>query len=281
VRVVQSPALGRWVTLQKASRWELETSRAGVLLEGDAAEAGRMAKALVSADEQGGILSIWRKALGIIRRYPLASVFPAAVLSMLGAAPYYLIKGQINLPEEIVTSLTGAFAFYLYIIYIAYAEEVTAEAERGVERITTRGVLHMLRQASPVVPPAMVAAVAAIIIPRVATVVLVIPGLWILTRWSLFAPVISRERLGPVAALKRSNELVRGHFELVFLTAASATVLEEVAVHAGGAAGLLVSGSDTWGQWLGGSLATLLTMPLAAFATSVAYVNLTAHTRYA
>ena len=118
------------------------------------------------ADEQSGILSIWRESLAIIGRYPLAAVFPAAVLGMLGGAPYYFIKGGINLPEEIVTSLTGAFAFYLYIIYITYAEEVTAEADLGVERITMLGVLHKLRQASPVVPSALVASVAAILIPE-------------------------------------------------------------------------------------------------------------------
>ena len=236
-------------------------------------------KALVSADDQGCVLSVWREALGIVTRYPLASFFPAAVLGTLGAAPYYFIEGKIHITEQILTSLTGAFAFYLYIVYVAYAEEVTAEAERGVEHIATRGVLRMLRQAHPVVPSAMVAAVAAILIPRAATLLLAIPGLWALTHWSLFAPVISRERLGPVAALRRSNELVRGHFELVFLTAALATVLEEVAIHAGGVAGLRVSGSDTWGQWLGGSIATLLTMPLAAFATSATYTHLTAHAR--
>ena len=225
-------------------------------------------------DEPASVLSIWREALAIIRRYPLAALIPAVVLGSLGDAPYYFIKGQINLREEIVTSLTGAFAFYLYIIYVTYAEEVTDEAELGVERITLLGVLHDLRQASPVVPTALVASVAAILIPRVAITLLLIPGLWVLTRWSLFAPVISREHLGPVAALKRSSELVRNHFELVFLTAAFATVLEEVAIHAGAVVGLLVSGSDTWGQWLGGSIATSLFMPLAAFATSVAYMYL-------
>jgi hypothetical protein len=236
-------------------------------------------KALVSADDQGGVLSIWREALGIIRRYPLASLFPAAALGTLGAAPYYFIEGETDLTEVIMTSLTEAFAFYLYIVYVAYAEEVTAGAERGVERITMRGVLGMLRQAHPVVPSAMAASVAAIIIPRAAALLLAIPGLWLLTRWSLFAPVIGREHLGPVAALRRSNELVRGRFELVFLTAASATVLEEVAVHAGGVAGLLATGSDTWGQWLGSSIATLLILPLAALVTSVTYIHLTARTR--
>jgi hypothetical protein len=238
-----------------------------------------MMKWLAWADEQGNVLSVWREAFGIIRRYPLASGFPAAALGMLGAAPYFFIVGRINVREEILTSVTGAFAFYLYIVYVAYAEEVTAEVERGVELITTRSVLRMLWQASLVAPSAMAAAVAAIIIPRATIVLLVLPGLWILTRWSLFAPVISREHLGPVAALKRSNEVVRGHFELVFLTAAFAAVLEEVAVHAGGGAGLLVSGSDTWGQWLGSSIASVLVMPWAAFATSVTGIHLMTRTR--
>jgi len=238
-----------------------------------------MMKGLLWADEQGNALSVWRGAFGIIRRYPLASGIPAAALGMLGAAPYFFITGKIHVGEEILTSLTGAFAFYLYIVYVAYAEEVTAEAERGVERITTHGVLRMMREASLVAPSAMAAAVAAIVIPRATIALLVIPGLWVLTRWSLFAPVISREHLGPVAALKRSNEVVQGHFELVFLTATFAAVLEEVAVHAGGVAGLLGFGSDTWGQWLGSSIATILIMPLAAFATSVTYIHLMTHTR--
>ena len=225
-------------------------------------------------DEPASVLSIWREALATIRRYPLAAVIPAAVLGSLGDAPYYFIKGEITLPEEILTTLSGAFAYYLYIVYTAYAEEVTTEAEQGAERITMVGVLHELRQASPIVPTVLLASVAAIAIPLVATTLLVIPGLWLLTRWALFAPVISKEHLGAVAALKRSSELVRGHFELVFLTAALATVLEEAASHAGAVAGLVVTNSDTWGQWLGGSVVASLVMPLAAFATSVTYMHL-------
>src|SRR3712207_7016021 len=170
--------------------------------------------AIVWADEQRRILSVWREAFGIVRRYPLASVFPAAVLGMLGVSPYYFIEGRIHVAEQVMTSLTGAFAFYLYIVYVAYAEEVTAEAERGVERITTRGVLRMMRQASLVAPSAMAAAVAAIIIPRATTVLLVIPGLWVLTRWSLFAPVISREHLGPVD--RKSTRLNSSHANISY-----------------------------------------------------------------
>ena len=226
------------------------------------------------ADERGTILSVWRQAFAIIRRYPLATLLPAAVLGPLGDAPYYFIIGELSLSDEILSTLTGAFAFYVYIVYITYAEEVTAEAERGVERITIRGAFHELRQAASVVPFVLVASVVALAIPLLATALLVIPGLWILTRWSLFAPVISREQLGPVAALKRSNEVVGGHFELVFLTATLGTVLEEAAVHGGAVVGHLVTDSYTWGEWLGSSIVTSLVMPLAAIATSVTYMHL-------
>jgi hypothetical protein len=47
----------------------------------------------------------------------------------------------------------------------------------------------------------------------------------------LFAPVISRDRLKPVEALKRSNGLVRGRFRMVFLSATLALILEEMIVH--------------------------------------------------
>jgi hypothetical protein len=151
------------------------------------------------------------------------------------------------------------------------------EAERGADRITTRGVLRELRQAAPVVPPVIFASVAAITVPTAATGLLVIPGLWLLTRWSLFAPVISRERPGPVEALKRSNRLVRDHFRLVFLTATLAFILEEAIVHAGAWAGHRILSSDTWGEWAGATISASLITPLAALATSVTYQRLTTH----
>ena len=95
-----------------------------------------------------------------------------------------------------------------------------------------------------------------------------------MTRWSLFAPVIVTELLGPLASLKRSNELVRGNFELVFLTAAFAVVLEEAVAAAGTLGGLELTGSETWGQWLGGSVATIVILPVASFATALVYGHL-------
>ncbi len=95
------------------------------------------------------------------------------------------------------------------------------------------GNYHLLL-AAPFVLLVMAGSVAAITLPTAAASMLVIPGLWLMARWSLFAPVIVREGLGPMAAaLRRSSELVRGHFEVVFLTAAFAVILEAAVTDVG------------------------------------------------
>lgn len=220
-----------------------------------------------SADEPGTALAVWTETLTIVRRHPVATVAPAMLLGALTEVPYLLPDSEYII-QDILAFLTEAFAFYLYV---AYAEELTIEVYQSAEYIPLRRVVHKLLLAAPAVPLVMVASITAITLPSAAASLLVIPGLWLLTRWSLFVPVIVRERLGPLAALRRSNELVRGRFELVFLTAAFAIILEEAVMDGGALAGLLVSGSDTWGEWVGGSIAAMLIMPLAALATALAY----------
>ena len=209
---------------------------------------------------------MWRQAGALIRRHPLPLLLPALFLGMLVEIPY-LLKDSQYVVQDILAFLTQAFAFYLYI---AYAEEVTLDAQR-LEHIPLRSVLRRLLLAAPVVPLVMAASITAIALPTAAASLLVIPGLWLLTRWSLFAPAIVRERLGPLAALRRSYELVSGHFEVVFLTAAFAVILEEAVLSVGAFLGLIVTGSETWGEWVGGTLAATLMLPLASFATALVY----------
>jgi hypothetical protein len=169
----------------------------------------------VFANERRAAVAVWWEGFKIIRRYSLAAAVPAVLLAALGQSAYFIREGSLSLSEEIITSFTDAFAFYLYlavadeimIIYIAYSEEVAAESEQGSEGITTRRAFHMLGRAIPLVPSIIVASLAAITLPFAVASLLVVPELWLLTRWSLFVPVIARERVGPAAALKRSDAL--------------------------------------------------------------------------
>jgi phosphate starvation-inducible membrane PsiE len=229
-------------------------------------------KLLVVVDEQVAAVAVWREAAALIYRHPVAAFLPAVFVGILAEAPYLLPDSEYVV-QDILAFLTEAFAFYLYV---AYVEQVIVEAQ-SAQHIPLRSVLGYLLLAAPLVPLVMAGSAAAITLPTAAASVLVIPGLWLLTRWSLFAPVIVREGLGPVAALRRSSELVRGHFEVVFLTAAFAVIVEEAVTDVGALVGLVVSGSDTWGEWVGGTVADILILPLASFATALVYGLLSRH----
>jgi len=217
--------------------------------------------------EADSIRGVWRAALAIIGRYPLATLAPAAVLGSFGEVPAYLMEGRPWL-DQILTVVTAYIAYYLYL---AYAEGIVRKARRGEQRHGLGGMLDDLIEAAPFVPSVLVAAMISLSITTIATGLLVIPGMWLYTRWSLATPVIREEDIGPIAATRRSNQLVRGHFWFVFMSATVAYYLEGVVIHEGALVAGSFTGSQTWGAWMGGSIVATLAMPLAAFATSLAH----------
>ena len=58
---------------------------------------------------------------------------------------------------------------------------------------------------------------------------LVIPGIYLIVMWSVCVPVIVIERAGPLAALGRSRELIRGHGWAVFGRLVALSLMEGVA----------------------------------------------------
>ena len=218
----------------------------------------------------GSTTRVWQEAAAIVGRYPAATVIPGAVLGAIAEAPHYF-TGERLIIGSVLTYATAALAYYLYL---AYAEEIIVEYEHGTEHITLRDVLRELRDATSYVWRTFAAGLVTLVTTGVAAGLLVIPGVWLFTRWSLAIPTIRHENLGLAAALKRSNTLVRSRFWFVFATATLAFVMEEALVHVGAVGGYLVSGSHTWGEWIGGSIVAAMAIPLAAFTTSIAYERL-------
>jgi hypothetical protein len=102
-------------------------------------------------------------------------------------------------------------------------------------------------------------------------ILIVIPGLYLITIWSVAAPVVVLERPGAFAALRRSRELVRGNGWQVFgvilvlyvVVGAVSFILEALAESAGSGAGIVVR-----------VIVGVLTAPLAALAAAVLYFEL-------
>lgn len=203
---------------------------------------------------------------GILRRHWIAAIPPAA---LLGAAADGVLLLHDHLIAEILAGLAIAIAFELYI---GYAELIVGADRSAGPR---PGVLVLLRRALPLTGGLVLASVVAVTLPLAATGLLVIPGLWLLTRWALFAPAIVHERLGPRDALSRSSELVRGAFWVVFGTVTLSVLIEHAVIHATAHEAEGAFGSLALGL-LGAALATAAVSAPAAFTISVVYERLSA-----
>lgn len=232
---------------------------------------------------------IWRGALSIVLRYPLATILPALVLGSLAEA--LVLIGESEIVDEVLSNLAVVFVYYLYLAYV----EQLVEGVRSGEGVPSFRRLHellpiasvtlrMVAASSMVVGLVIAAIVAAALVAvgaervgvgdpaiLVAFLAIAVLAFVLLTRLSLFAPILSSERLGPLASLVRSARITRGHFGLVFWTAMLAFVLEGLVDEP---LDLIGESLGAYGEWIAGSVLSALVMPVAAVATSLAYYRI-------
>jgi hypothetical protein len=197
----------------------------------------------------------------ILRRHRLAAIVPAL---LLGAGADAIVLVRHDLGAEIAVGLALAIAFELYV---GYAERIVAADRAGGRR---PDVGTMLREAAAVAPALVAASALAVALPLAATGLLVLPGLWLFTRWSLFAPAIVHERLGPLASLARSAALVRGAAWAVATTATASALIEHAVIHATAHSAEPLLGSTLLALVVA-AFATAAVSPPAAFTISVVY----------
>lgn len=202
-----------------------------------------------------------REVGGILRRNWLAAAVPAA---LLGAGTDALVVIGHDLGAQLGTGFALAIAFELYV---GYAERIVAADRSAAPR---PGVATMARTAARLTPALVVASVLAVTVPLAATGLLVLPGLWLLTRWSLFAPAIVHEQLGPLAALRRSVELVRDASWAVAATATASVLVEHLVLEGTAHSAVPVLGSTLLALVVAAAATTVVSPP-AAFTISVVY----------
>ena len=110
----------------------------------------------------------------------------------------------------------------------------------------------------------------------VGIVLLVVPGLVLLTWWALISPIIVLEGKKVGAAFGRSRDLVRGHGWTVFGVVVLAALISLVATVL--LSGLLSFLPPFLEQWLGGTLAGAVVAPFTAIAVTLMYFQLAGRT---
>ncbi len=122
-----------------------------------------------------------------------------------------------------VLALVGAFGSLLgEIIELVATFLLQAALIKAVQDIRDgRADLSVSETVSAAVPylwPVAVASILAGIAITIGLVLLIVPGLILITIWAVIIPVIVLERSGPLASFGRSRDLVRGHGWHVFGT---------------------------------------------------------------
>jgi hypothetical protein len=172
----------------------------------------------------------------------------------------------------VLSSAAGiALAVVFWALSILYQGMVVKLVQDVQDGRRDHSVGQLLQSVEPVFWPLVAVSILFGIGIGIGFVLLIVPGLILLTIWSVVAPVTVLERPGVFAAFGRSRELVRGNgwnvfgvIVVVFLTVAVISI----------AAGLIASGLGSVGRSLVQWAVNALLAPIPALGASVLYFAL-------
>jgi hypothetical protein len=186
-------------------------------------------------------------------------VYALVVESISDNAAAAAVLGVVGLTAVVVgtTWLQGAFVYA-----VQDARDGTFDSTLG----------EVFSRVSPSIVPLLVAGMLAGIGIGIGFVLLVVPGLYLLTIWAVIAPVIVIERTGALDAFGRSRELVRGHGWTVLGIVVITGLLSAIA------SGLLRAAFSFLPRFLeifvGGTIAQAVVAPFVAVALAITYFRL-------
>jgi hypothetical protein len=188
------------------------------------------------------------------------------------AAVVYVVEGVLS---RVLIAASPALALLSIVLSIVASTlftgmvvELVADLHDG-RRDASPGKL--LRAAMPVLGQLILLGLIAGFGILIGFILLIVPGLILITIWSVAAPVVVLERPGAMRALGRSRELVRGNgwqvfgviVVLVILVSVLAAILDALGAAAGTGVGLVVA-----------VIVGILAAPIQALAQAVLYFEL-------
>jgi hypothetical protein len=197
-------------------------------------------------------------------------LIPAALLLFI---PVAIINGLLlseggNALGVLISALLGVVATYWY-------QGMVVEATRDIlDGRRDQSIGSLFSSAAPFIVPLLLAGILAGIGVAIGFLLLIIPGLFLITIWAVIVPVIVIERAGVIESFGRSRELVRGSGWQVF----GVIVVLFLVLFIIRAALQAIIGGISDESFVGYALADLISnvlfVPLTALAATVIYVEL-------
>jgi hypothetical protein len=218
----------------------------------------------------GGVLS---EAIALYRRFfgrfflTAAAVF--VVIDLLAAIA---ADAQADADDAVAAfwSLLGVLAALVGSLWVQGALTATVADVRDGR--SDDDIEATYRRVRPTLVPLLLAGLLAGLGIAAGLVLLVVPGLFLLTRWVLVTPIVVLERRRPVEALRRSWHLVRGHawtaFGVILVTVAIAIIAQVISLAAFAWLPVFLQ------NWIGGLVANSLVTPFLALAWTLMYFHL-------
>lgn len=188
------------------------------------------------------------------------------------AAVVFVLVGVVTAVLVAISPVLVIVAFVVILVgttlFTGMVVELVADIQDG-RRDATVG--QLLQAATPVIGQLILVGILAGIGIAIGFVLIIVPGLILLTIWSVAAPVVVLEHPGAVKALGRSRELVRGNGWQVF------GVIVVLFIGVAIVAGVIEAIGDSGGTGVGivvRIIVQILTAPITALAASVLYFEL-------
>lgn len=203
------------------------------------------------------------------------SVYKQNIGILLGSAfLVFLVVGLLNSvllrSNAFLFPLTTIIGIIGHALYTGVVVKLTRDVRAG-RRDT--GVSDLFSAAMPFVMPLLGFGILYGIGITVGFLFLFVPGLILLTIWSVGAPAIVIERIGSIDAFKRSQHLVSGNGWQVF-GALLVAVLVSIVIEVAFAAVANPIGSGEVSTWIASVLSGTITAPILALTVSILYFDL-------
>jgi len=180
-----------------------------------------------------------------------------------------VIEGLLSITDSIFLALLGAaIGLAAGFLYTGYVVKLVQDVRDGRRDFS---VGELFSHAAPYVGTLVLNGILAGIAIFIGFVLIILPGLILLTIWAVISPSIVVEDKGVFEAFGRSRELVRGHGWQVF----GAIVLAFLIVFAVGiVAGIIGASIGDAGQVILGAIANVITAPVLALVASILFFDL-------